>query len=48
MNSDYRATLTADDCEPKLVTDSSLNSKSSGEWMQALEAEYNSVTNSKT
>ena len=41
------AELTVDDEEPKSLTDA-LNSKSSGKWMQALEAEYNSLVKSET
>ena len=41
------AQFTVDDDEPKSVTDA-LNSKNSGKWMQALEAEYNSLVKSET
>lgn len=41
------AELTNDDDEPKSMTDA-LNSKNSGKWMQALEAEYNSLVKSET
>ena len=41
------AELTVDDEESKPLTDA-LNSKSSGKWMQALEAGYNSLVKSKT
>ena len=41
------AELTVDDEEPKSLTDA-LNGKSSGKWMQAIEAEYNSLVKSET
>ncbi len=41
------ASSTASDDEPKSVTDA-LNSKNSRKWMQALEAEYNSLVKSET
>ena len=41
------AELTFDDEEPKSLTDA-LNSKSSGKWMEALEAECDSLVKSET
>ena len=41
------AELTVDDEESKPLTDA-LNTKSSGKWMQALEAGYNSLVKSET